>query len=159
MFLLIIEINVFKSNVNYKCKNKIYLPAIVNLTVQLLALAIVVSVVVLSSLPNALQSYAVEECESLAKVGDRVGIKSQITINQAINEPTAIIVQIKDSEGITVHLSWLVGILEQGQKMDVIQSWVPEKTGQYTAEVFIWTSVDNPTALHPVKTLTINVNC
>lgn len=104
-------------------------------------------------------SYASEECKGPAKVGDRVGIKSQITINQAINESTAIIVQIKDSEGMIVNLSWLVGILEQGQKMDVIQSWIPESVGQYTAEVFVWTDLNNPGPLTSPKTLTINVKC
>jgi len=103
-------------------------------------------------------SYAVV-CEGLAKVGDRVGIKYAIANSQTVESPYVSIVQIKDSNGITVQLSWLVGILEPNQEMDVIQSWVPEEIGRYVAEVFMWESSDNPVPLSPIKTLQINVNC
>jgi hypothetical protein len=103
--------------------------------------------------------YAVEPCEGLAKVGDRVGIKFNVTNYQGVNEPYAVIIQIKNAEGITVQLSWLTFKSHPEQSMEVIQSWVPESTSMYTAEIFIWKSVDAPTALSPMRTLQIDVNC
>jgi hypothetical protein len=103
--------------------------------------------------------YGSESCENPAKVGDRVGIKSQVSNPGRVEQRFAYIVQIKDSNEVTIQLSWLTGVLKPEQKMDVIQSWIPEVIGQYTAEVFLWQSQDNPNALGPIKTLAINVNC
>jgi hypothetical protein len=98
-------------------------------------------------------------CKGLAKVGDRVGIKFNVTNYQGVNEQYAVIIQIKNAEGITVQLSWLTFKSHPEQSMEVIQSWVPESTSMYTAEIFIWKSVDAPTALSPMRTLQIDVNC
>ena len=104
--------------------------------------------------------YGLESCESLAKVGDRVGIKSQVSNNsQRVEQQFAYIVNIKNSDGVTVQLSWLTGVLKPEQKMDVIQSWVPEVVGQYTAQVYVWYPSENPQPLSPFRTLIINVNC
>jgi hypothetical protein len=103
-------------------------------------------------------SYAEESCEGLPRVGDRVGIKFHVT-NYQLTEPIATIVQIKDSNDVTVQLSWLLLVMEPDQKMDVIQSWIPEAAGQYTAEVFVWYDLDNPRPLIPGRELALNVNC
>ena len=122
-------------------------------------LSIILAVMVSMLIPYFTSAYGLGSCEGLAKVGDRVGIKSQVSNSQSVEQQFAYIVQIKNSDGVTVQLSWLTGVLKAGQKMDVIQSWVPDTVGQYTAEVFVWYPVDNPVALSPVRTLTIDVNC
>ena len=37
------------------------------------------------------------------------------------------------------------------------QSWTPSETGSYTATIFVWESVSNPTALSPQLSITIDV--
>jgi len=36
-------------------------------------------------------------------------------------------------------------------------SWTPGDSGSYTATVFVWESVDNPTALSPTTSVSIDV--
>ncbi len=103
--------------------------------------------------------YAEESCEGLARVGDRVGIKFQIAGYQTVEKPYAAIVLIKDSHDATVQLSWLTGVLHPNHKIQLMQSWAPEAIGVYTAEVFIWSSMDNTGPLMPTKELRIVVNC
>lgn|SRR5574341_245498 len=103
--------------------------------------------------------YAEESCEGLAKVGDRVGIKFQVVNSQTKEQIYAAIVQIKNSDDRTVQLSWLVGIMEPQDKVDIVQSWVPEARGIYKAEVFSWSTIDNPSPLGPVREMSIVVNC
>jgi hypothetical protein len=104
-------------------------------------------------------SYAEEPCEGLAKVGDRVGIKFQVVNSQTKEQPYVAIIQIKNPDDRTVQLSWLFGVMNPNDKVDIVQSWVPEDTGTYKAEVFSWSSIDNPDPLGPVRELTIIVNC
>jgi len=126
-----------------------------------LQLAIIVSIFILLALPNALQSYAFEECEGITKVGDRVGIKFQLNNDQGVlmHEPSFVIIHIKNSGDYTVQLSWMQVLLEPKEEMEVLQSWIPEATGQYMVDIFFWESLDNPVALSPVRTLTIDVSC
>lgn len=55
-------------------------------------------------------------------------------------------------------LSWITGSLETGQNFSPAVSWIPEKPGKYTATVFVWHGLNNPTALSPTVEFTINVN-
>ena len=36
-------------------------------------------------------------------------------------------------------------------------SWITEESGSYTATAFVWESIDNPTALSPPVSITVNV--
>jgi len=41
--------------------------------------------------------------------------------------------------------------------MTAAQSWTPTSSGSYTATVFVWESVSNPTALSPTVSVYIDV--
>jgi hypothetical protein len=47
--------------------------------------------------------------------------------------------------------------LTAGQSMSPALSWTPDASGTYTATVFVWESVDNPTALSPTVSVDIDV--
>ena len=93
-----------------------------------------------------------------ASIGSQVLIQSTITNSQTKKQPFAYIVQIKDVNGVTVSLSWVSGELPASEQLSVAQSWIPEATGEHVAEVFVWESIDRPTALSPVRTTTIIVS-
>ncbi|MEM2760686.1 MAG: hypothetical protein QXU32_04305 [Nitrososphaerales archaeon] len=99
------------------------------------------------------QSYALEN--NLVHVGDRVGIKYYITSNYAKQQIFATIIQIKDADGIVVHLSWLTGNLKPDQRLDIVQSWIPLKEGKYIVEIFVWECLDACQAFSPVRTMEI----
>ena len=80
-------------------------------------------------------------------VGQQVMIQAKVTSNFETTEEIAYISQVKDSDGITVALSWITGTLTPGQSFELAVSWIPEAPGEYTAEVFVWKSIKNPEPL------------
>ena len=95
------------------------------------------------------------EWESL--VDTQVQITADLTNNQDRSQPFAYLVQIQDENGVTISLSWITGSLGPGQFMNPSQSWTPTNLGKYTAQIFVWKSVDNPDALSEPLTIKINV--
>jgi len=96
-----------------------------------------------------------DEWEAL--VDTQVEITADLTNNQDRTQSFAYLVQIQDENGVTVSLSWITGSLEPGQFMSPSQSWTPTSLGKYTAQIFVWESVDNPDALSVPLTIEINV--
>lgn len=87
----------------------------------------------------------------------QVQITADVSNGQDRDQPFAYIVQIKDQNGVVVQLSWLTGTLTAGQSLNPAQSWTPTTSGSYTAEIFVWQSIDNPDALSPQLTMNITV--
>jgi len=92
------------------------------------------------------------------KVGQQIGIVSDITNKMNNNQPFAYLVQIQDNNGIAVSLSWITGSLAPNQSMSLSQSWIPKSAGTYTAQIFVWEGVTDPNALSPPLTLQIPVS-
>ncbi len=90
-------------------------------------------------------------------VDQQVQIAADVTNGQGKDQAFAYLVQVQDASGVTVSLSWLTGSLTAGQSMTAAQSWTPTSSGSYTATVFVWESVSNPTALSPTVSVDIDV--
>ena len=90
-------------------------------------------------------------------VDQQVQIAADVTNGQSKDQAFAYLVQVQDASGVTVSLSWLTGSLTSGQSMTAAQSWTPTSSGTYTATVFVWESVSNPTALSPTVSVDIDV--
>ena len=77
-----------------------------------------------------------------------------------VQQPFALIVQIKDSNNTTISLSHVTGMLGAGQTLEQILSYTPTETGTYTVEKFLWDNfADTSTALTDEKeifTLTVS---
>jgi hypothetical protein len=91
-------------------------------------------------------------------LNQQVQIASDLTNKQNKDQPFAYLVQIQDSNGITISLSWITGSLSQNQSLTLSQSWTPTVTGTYTAQIFVWQSITEPDALSPPLTLQIPVS-
>ena len=91
------------------------------------------------------------------KVNKQVQITSDITNSQDRSQPFAYLVQIQNQDGVVVSLSWITGSLNSGQSMNPSQSWIPTLPGTYTAQIFVWASIDNPDALSAPLTMKITV--
>ena len=90
-------------------------------------------------------------------VDKQVQITADLTNNQQREQPFAYLVQIQNEDGVTISLSWIAGSLAAGQSMSPSQSWTPIEIGTYTAQIFVWESVDNPDPLSAPLTIKINV--
>ncbi len=87
----------------------------------------------------------------------QIQIAADVSNGQDRDQPFAYLVQIKDQNGVVVQLSWLTGTLTAGQSLNPAQSWTPTVPGSYTAEIYVWNSIDNPDALSPPLTMNISV--
>lgn len=86
------------------------------------------------------------------QAGKLIKVKSEVANNTPSTLTFAYIVQIKDSDNVTVQLSWMDGIkVAPKEKIEAMQSWVPEKPGEYTVDIFVWQSVANPDPMSPVR--------
>jgi hypothetical protein len=90
--------------------------------------------------------------------GQQIQIASDITNKVNKEQAFAYLVQIQDSNGIALSLSWITGSLLPNQNMSLSQSWTPKSTGTYTAQIFVWQGITNPNALSPQLTLQIPVS-
>ena len=97
--------------------------------------------------------------ESISKIlaGEHLIVRSEIANNRNMKQPFAYIVQIKDTDGTTVSLSWLSSELTPTGSSTVTQSWLPPTAGRYSIEVFVWDNLTNPTVLSATRTMTMEV--
>ncbi|HEU5220933.1 MAG TPA: hypothetical protein VFU58_02625 [Candidatus Nitrosotalea sp.] len=91
------------------------------------------------------------------KVGQQIQITADLANGHDCVIPFAYIVQIQDSNGVTQSLSWITGTLDINQSLNPGQSWIPTAPGTYTAQIFVWDSLDNPNSLAPPMSATISV--
>jgi hypothetical protein len=90
--------------------------------------------------------------------GSQVLIQSDVKNNLEADQQFVYIVQVKDSSGVTVMISWMSGTLPAGKQYAVAQSWLAEDEGSYSVDVFVWQSISNPVVLAPTSKTTITVS-
>jgi len=90
-------------------------------------------------------------------VDQQVQVSADLANGQDRDQPFAYLLQVQDGNGVTVSLSWITGTLSAGQSFSPAVSWIPTNAGTYTATVFVWESVDNPTALSPPVSTNVTV--
>ncbi len=95
---------------------------------------------------------------SSVQVDQQVQVTADLSNGQDRDQEFAYLLQVQNESGVTVSLSWITGNLEPGQSFSPAVSWIPAESGDYQATVFVWESVDNPTALSPPVSTTITVS-
>ena len=95
---------------------------------------------------------------SAVSIDQQVQITADLSNGQDRDQDFAYLIQIQDSDGVTVSLSWIAGSLSPGQSFSPSASWTPTDVGTYTVTAFVWESIDNPTALSPPLTIDVSVN-
>lgn len=91
-------------------------------------------------------------------VNHQIQVSVDITNIQEKSQNFVYIVQIKNKTGFVVSLGWISGQLTPDQKLSPSLSWIPNESGKYTAEIFIWGGLINHSALVEYTTLQINVS-
>ena len=71
-------------------------------------------------------------------VDQQIQIASDITNLQEKSQTFYYLVQIKNSEDIVVKVDWFSGKLNPYQKWNTSIFWVPQDSGEFTAEIFLW---------------------
>ncbi|TLX81350.1 MAG: hypothetical protein E6L00_07070 [Thaumarchaeota archaeon] len=91
------------------------------------------------------------------KANQQILIEADLQNMQQKDQPFAYLVQVGDSNGITLSLSWITGKLGASQFLNLAESWSPPAPGSYTAQIFVWQSLSEPNALSLPLSTTINV--
>lgn len=89
--------------------------------------------------------------------GQQVVIQSEVLNSQNKKQPFVYIVQVKDSNDVTVSLSWIAAELPANDSLKVTQSWLPLASGGYRVEIFVWESINTPNALSPSRLMNVQV--
>ncbi len=81
------------------------------------------------------------------------------TIENQINYDQEFIyfLQIKNSDGVIVSLSWIQGKLSPNQILEVSQSWIPTNSENYILETYVWNSLNGSSPLSPFTSTLINI--
>ena len=87
----------------------------------------------------------------------QIQVTCNLTNNQDTEQPFAYLVQIKNSDEITVHLAWITGALLPGQTLESSLSWSTTISGLYNAEMFVWESIEDPIPLSNTVSLIMPV--
>ncbi len=95
--------------------------------------------------------------EKIHFVDEQIMIVADISNNQDVQQNFAYITQVKNDKDVVISLSWLTGSLSPRQSFSPAQSWIPNESGNYHIQVFVWESIDNPEALSSPLSMTINV--
>ncbi|MFQ5940160.1 MAG: beta strand repeat-containing protein [Nitrososphaerales archaeon] len=88
---------------------------------------------------------------STPSIGMHLLIQSDVKNTLSTDQQFTYVVQIKDTDGATIMISWMTGTLPPGRQYAVAQSWLVEDKGEYTAEVFVWETISNPVPLAPMQ--------
>jgi len=92
-------------------------------------------------------------------VEQQIQISADITNNQEKSQQIVYLVQIKDKTGFVISLNFIKGVeLNPAQKFSLSLPWAPEKSGEFTAEIYVWEGLVNHSSLDEYITLQINVS-
>ncbi|MFB5611827.1 MAG: hypothetical protein ACE5RL_00805 [Nitrosarchaeum sp.] len=110
----------------------------------------------LQSLPIVLSTSSGIPLTSFSS-NDQIQIVGKISNEQNFNQKFVYLFQVKDEGKSVVSVSWIQGEISGNQSLDVSQSWIPEKSGSYTIETFVWNSLISASPLSTPTTMTILV--
>jgi len=91
-------------------------------------------------------------------VDEQIMIMADISNNQDTQQNFAYITQVRNDDNVVISLSWLTGSLSPRQSFSPAQSWIPTESGTYHIQVYVWESIDNPSALSPPLSMIVNVS-
>jgi len=100
-----------------------------------------------------------QDGNSLAEVsaGGQVLVQGNLENKQSQAQSLVYFVQVKDTKGQTVFLSWIKGTLQEGKWLKPAIGWIPEASGKYAIEIFVWDNLSNPQVLSEVHRVELTV--
>jgi hypothetical protein len=84
-----------------------------------------------------------------SNVGGTITIAASIANIVETPQNLVVIVLVKDQEGITEQLAWREYALDSKKQIILNQDWIASKPDNYIIEIFVWSSIENPSVLSP----------
>ena len=106
---------------------------------------------VISSIPstNFIENSPISFSDNFGNPLESLSVENQVQIvgtiknDQNFNQDFVYLIQIRSSNNQIESISWITGELSDNQVLDVSQSWIPSKAGNYVIETFIWKSLSD----------------
>jgi len=128
-----------------------------------LSLAIIVCLLSFSILPAQSQDFIITDLSDPVlkdisrhdTIGTAKFITTTIVNGEDFEKPFVIIIEARDTTGVTTYLQFQIGILSArgiSGISDVGVSWLPEKPGKYELRAFAISNFTNPQILTDVRT-------
>lgn len=112
-----------------------------------------------AELKNARLVNAFGEASALnINTNQQVQISADITNRQGQTQDFVYIVQVLDQNSVPVQLSWIKASFKAQQTFSPALSWVTDRPGTYTAQIFLWDSIQNANALAVKSEIKITVS-
>ncbi|MFY3740426.1 MAG: hypothetical protein HMLIMOIP_000864 [Candidatus Nitrosomirales archaeon] len=87
-----------------------------------------------------------------------LGVKAELANTSSNKVIMSYIVQVKDSDGITVFLTWIEDLpLPANDNAKPAIFWTPTASGTYTIEGYVWKSLNEPLALSSPVSMSIKI--
>ncbi|MEM2761173.1 MAG: FxLYD domain-containing protein [Nitrososphaerales archaeon] len=80
-------------------------------------------------------------------VGEPLQIQSVVTNNIDKKQKFVYVLQVKDSNGTTVMITWIDGNIAAKESMNTTHLWIPQKKGTYTIQIFLLESLTYTSAM------------
>jgi len=90
--------------------------------------------------------------------GKQVILTTTVTNVNAQSQPFVALIEVRDSNDITVYLAWQTGTLPANGKADIGLSWTPDFADSYEVRTFAISSLSNPQILSEISSSQITVN-
>lgn len=91
----------------------------------------------------------------------RAGRQAMLAMHVVNVEPRGMpflaIIEVRDSDDITVHLGWTGGRAEPNSAHDLGWSWLPDRPGNYELRTFVVSELKSPRVLSAVETKAVTV--
>jgi len=91
------------------------------------------------------------------KVGEAIMLQATVKNVDAVSRPFTAVFKVKNSEGVTIFISWVSGTLAPGQSLTPAVSWTPSAAGEYTVEILVIKSIAEPTPYSDKITVSLSV--
>lgn len=107
--------------------------------------------------PRLVNSFG-EAISQNINTNQQIQISSDVTNKQDKPQIFVYIVQILDKNKVSQKLTWISASLNPQQTLSPAISWATQKPGTYTAEIYVWDSIKDASALTPSLELKITVS-
>ncbi|MGI0004455.1 MAG: hypothetical protein ACREAX_04070 [Candidatus Nitrosotenuis sp.] len=88
----------------------------------------------------------------------QIQVSADVTNKQDKPQTFVYIVQIVNQNNVSQKLTWISAALNPQQTLSPAISWSTEKPGTYTAEIYVWDSIKDASALTPSLEFKITVS-
>jgi hypothetical protein len=91
-------------------------------------------------------------------VGQQATLSTSVANNDDVKQNFTALMEVRDADGVTLHLVWLTGALPPGESVEIGALWIPDSVGMVEVRTFSVTNLTNPEILSSIKTARIVIS-